>query len=195
MLRGLTHRSLLVPAILLSFACARTEDAGETEVQDTAAAAQPAAAPGPSDAEIAHIVVTANSADSAAGELARSKAGNAQVRSFGERMVTDHTAVNEQAAQLAQRLNLTPADNATSQQMKSDSDQAMQRLQGLSGAEFDRAYIDHEVTFHQQVLDALDKTLIPNAQNPDLRALLEQTRPAIAAHLEQAKQIQESLTQ
>ena len=48
-------------------------------------------------------------------------------------------------------------------------------------AAFDRAYIDNEVTFHQTVLDALDKTLIPNAQNAGLEALLEQVRPNISA--------------
>ena len=49
------------------------------------------------------------------------------------------------------------------------------------------------MAYHQAVLDAIDKTLIPNAKNAELKALLEQTRPAIAAHLDHAKQIQASL--
>lgn len=50
-----------------------------------------------------------------------------------------------------------------------------------------------EVTFHQTVLDALDKTLIPNAQNAGLEALLEQVRPHIAGHLERARPIQSTI--
>ncbi len=176
--------------------CAQTETGDEAAVEDTAtldAAAAPAAG-APGDPEIAHIVVTANTIDIDAGRLAGDKATNEQVKQFAQRMITDHTAVNEQASALAQRLNVTPADNATSQSLKTSADQAMQSLQGKSGAEFDRAYIDHEVTYHQQVLDAIDNTLIPSAQNAELKALLEQTRPAIAAHLEMARQIQTSLS-
>jgi putative membrane protein len=66
-------------------------------------------------------------------------------------------------------------------------------LKTLNGADFDKAYIDHEVEYHQSVLDALDKTLIPGATNAELKALLEKTRPAFAAHLEHAKQVQGSL--
>ena len=66
-------------------------------------------------------------------------------------------------------------------------------LGGQTGAGFDRAYIDHEVRYHQQVLDALDNTLIPGAQNAELKALLQQVRPNVAAHLERAKSIQTSL--
>jgi putative membrane protein len=69
----------------------------------------------------------------------------------------------------------------------------MARLKGLSGAEFDKAYIDNEVTYHQAVLDAVDKTLIPSASNADLKALLVKVRPAFVAHLEHAKKVQGSL--
>jgi putative membrane protein len=63
-------------------------------------------------------------------------------------------------------------------------------LEELSGTAFDRAYVEHEVQYHQAVLDARDKTLIPGAQNADLRALLQKVRPVIAAHLERAQRVQ-----
>ena len=66
-------------------------------------------------------------------------------------------------------------------------------LQGLQGAAFDKAYVDHEVAYHEQVIDAIDKTLIPNAKNPELKALIVKVRPAFVAHLEHAKMIQASL--
>ena len=69
----------------------------------------------------------------------------------------------------------------------------MANLKGLSGAAFDKAYIDHEVVYHAQVLDAVDKTLIPNAKNEELKALLVKVRPAFVAHLDHAKMIQAQL--
>ena len=153
-----------------------------------------AAAPAINDAQIAHIAVTANSVDSAAGVLAEKKGASKAVKDFGKTMVTDHSGVNKQAVALATKLNVTPEDNDTSKQLKSGGDTNLAKLQGLSGKAFDKEYIDHEVAFHQAVLDALDKTLIPNAQNADLKALLEKVRPAVAAHLDMAKKIQSSQT-
>jgi putative membrane protein len=168
---------------------AATEDLGA----DTAAVAAAPAADGPTDPQIAAIVVAANNVDIAAGQLATEKGSDAEVKSFGQQMVTDHTAVNGQATELVTRLGVTPEENPTSQQLTSDGEATRQRLSGLSGAEFDRAYIDNEVTYHQTVLDAIDQTLIPGADNAELKALLEQVRPAIAAHLEHARTIQTRL--
>jgi len=91
------------------------------------------------------------------------------------------------------KLKVTPQDNPTSQQLKSGGDENVAKLKGLKGAAFDRAYVDHEVTYHQAVLDALDKTLIPNAKNEELKALLVKVRPAFVAHLEHAKHLQSTL--
>jgi putative membrane protein len=146
-----------------------------------------------SDAQIASIVVTANQVDIDAGKLAASKATNPEVKKFGQQMVTDHTSVNKQATALVKKLKVTPEDNPTSQSLKSDGDKNLAHLKTLEGAAFDKAYIDNEVTYHQAVIDAIDKTLIPSAQNAELKALLVKSRPAFVAHLEHAKTIQSSL--
>jgi len=91
------------------------------------------------------------------------------------------------------KLKVTPKDNPTSQALKKGGDENVASLKKLKGAAFDKAYIDHEVAYHQQVLDAVDKTLIPGASNAELKALLEKVRPAFVAHLEHAKQVQSSL--
>ncbi len=145
------------------------------------------------DAQIAHIVVTANQVDIDAGKLAASMASNPDVKKFGQQMVTDHTGVNKQAADLAAKVKVTPADNPTSESLKAGGDKNVASLKSLKGAEFDKAYIDHEVAYHQAVLDALDKTLIPSASNADLKALMVKVRPAFVAHLEHAKSIQSTL--
>jgi putative membrane protein len=151
----------------------------------TSAIAQPV-----TDAQIASIVVTANQVDIDAGELAASQASREDVREFGKRMVTDHTGVNKQAIDLVTALNVTPQDNPTSQSLKAGGVQNVTALKQLSGAAFDKAYIDHEVTYHELVLNAIDQTLIPHAQNAELKALLVKGRPLFAAHLEHAKRLQ-----
>ena len=108
-------------------------------------------------------------------------------------MVTDHTGVNKSATELVTKLKVKPEDNPTSASLKSDGDQNLKNLKGLEGAAFDRAYVDNEVTYHQNVIDAMDKTLIPSAKNAELKALLVKVRPAFVAHLEHAKRIQSAL--
>jgi putative membrane protein len=156
-------------------------------------AATVAQAEGPTDPQIASIVVTANTVDIDAGKLAMSKSHTKDVREFAQRMITDHTGVNKSAVDLVTKLKVTPEDNATSQSLKSGGEQNVKNLKTLKGAAFDKAYVDHEVAYHEQVLGAVDTVLIPNASNAELKALLVQVRPAFVAHLEHAKKIQASL--
>ena len=145
------------------------------------------------DAQIASIVVTANQVDIDAGELASKMATNPEVKKFGATMVTDHTGVNKAATDLATRLKVTPEDNATSKALKAGGEKNVANLKTLTGAAFDKAYIDHEVAYHTQVLEAIDKTLVPNAKNAELKALIVKVRPAFVAHLEHAKSLQKTL--
>ena len=147
------------------------------------------------DAQIASIVVTANQVDIDAGKLAKSRSTNKEVKAFAELMITDHTGVNKSATDLVTKLKVTPQDNPTSQSLKAGGDKNLAHLKTLKGAAFDKAYVDHEVAYHQQVIDALDKTLIPGATNDELKALLIKVRPAFVAHLEHAKHLQSSTGQ
>jgi putative membrane protein len=149
-------------------------------------------AQGVNDAQIASIVVTANQVDIDAGQFAGSRATSDEVKTFARLMVTDHTGVNKAATDLAAKLKVTPEDNPTSRSLKADGEKSLTHLKTLKGAAFDKAYIDREVAYHQQVIDALDKTLIPGATNEELKALLVKVRPAFVAHLEHAKRLQTS---
>lgn len=190
-----------VAVLTLTAACGNSADDAQASADTTTVAAAPAAqttatapaSPAVTDPQIAAIVVAANEVDIRAGELARERSTNAEVKAFAERMVTDHTGVNQAASDLVGRLGVTPEPNATSQKLTADGEQARAALQGQTGAAFDRAYIDGEVAYHQAVLDAIDQTLIPSAQNAQLKGLLEQTRPAVAAHLDHARRLQGSL--
>jgi putative membrane protein len=147
----------------------------------------------PTDPQIAAIVVTANQVDIDAGTLAKSKAHSSGVREFAQLMITDHTGVNKAATELVQKLHVTPAPNPTSESLQKGGDENLATLKKLVGTAFDKAYVDHEVAYHEAVLNAVDKTLIPSAQNAELKALLVKVRPAFVAHLEHARHLQAEL--
>jgi putative membrane protein len=202
-MKPMSTKQALVAGLILTFGFgAMAADGGATERKEHAAAAADAgsaatagatAPAAVSDAQIAAIVVASDNVDIDAGKLAKGKTKNKEVKSFAALMITDHGSVNKQATALVKKLKVKPEENDTSKALKTGGDENMAKLKGLSGAEFDKAYVDHEVEYHQQVLDAIDNTLIPNAKNEELKALLVKTRPVVAAHLEHAKKLQGTL--
>jgi putative membrane protein len=127
----------------------------------------------PTDPQIAHIAYTAGEIDIAAGKQALAKSQNKAVRDFAQEMVRDHTAVNQQALALVKKLKVTPQANPTSASLKSAADAKLAELGKLSGPAFDKAYVANEVAYHKTVNGALETTLIPNAQNGELKSLLQ----------------------
>jgi putative membrane protein len=146
----------------------------------------------PNDAQIAHIAYTAGQLDLEAGKLALRKSKNAAVRSFAETMVRDHAAVNDQALGLLRKLGMTPQANATSEALVKQSHEASQRLSALEGTAFDRAYLVNEVAYHRTVNEALAKTLIPGAQNPELKSLLTTGLTLFQEHQKHAENLAKS---
>ncbi|MFW6089308.1 MAG: DUF4142 domain-containing protein [Gemmatimonadota bacterium] len=154
---------------------------------------EPPEPPELTDANIAAIVVVANQADIDNGELALEKATDERVRAFANQMIESHTAINEAAGELVTELGVTPEASEVSRSIHDAQEAARERLDDLSGREFDRAYIDNEVTYHEAVIEAVDEVLIPSAQNEQLEQTLIDARPAFVSHLEQARSIQEEL--
>ena len=148
----------------------------------------------PTDPQIAHIAYTAGLIDVEAGKLALEKSQNKDVRAFAQRMIGDHTAVNDQALALVKKLNVTPEDNATSQSLTKQAAATRTTLSSLSGAAFDKAYVDNEVAYHKTVNSALSTTLIPDAQNSELKSLLQNGLKVFEAHLEHAERLAQQLS-
>jgi putative membrane protein len=147
------------------------------------------AAEGPSDAEIAHIAYTAGAIDVAAARQALATSHNAEVRGFAEVMLRDHEAVNDKALALVKKLGVTPADNGTSQALSKQASETHDRLAKLSGAAFDRAYVQNEVAYHRTVNGALKDALIPSADNGELKALLEAGATLFGEHQAHAEML------
>ena len=151
------------------------------------------AAQAPNDAQIAHIAYTAGAIDVEAAKQALAKSQNAAVREFASEMARDHAAVNDKALALVKELNVAPADNATSQALSKAAAEKMKALAALQGAEFDKAYVANEVAFHKTVNGALESTLIPSAQNPQLKALLETGATLFGEHQKHAEHLESEL--
>lgn len=147
------------------------------------------AADKPTDPQIAHIAYTAGQLDIETAQLALKKTKNASVREFAESMVRDHKAVNDKALALVKKLNVTPEDNDTSKSLTQDAVQKRAELSKLDGAAFDKAYVANEVAFHNTVNGALETTLIPSAQNAELKALLETGLKIFQGHEQHAEMV------
>jgi len=147
----------------------------------------------PTDPQIAHIAYTAGNLDIAAGKQALAKSHNKAVRDFAQEMVRDHTAVNDKALALVKKLKVTPQDNPTSQALTKAADAERAKLAKMSGAAFDREYVNNEVAFHKTVNGALEKTLIPSAKNAELKSLLETGLKLFEQHQAHAEQVAKAL--
>jgi putative membrane protein len=146
-----------------------------------------------SDPEVASVAVVANQIDISYADIAKEKSKNSDVLKFAETMKNDHSAVISQASALVKKLGVTPKDNAVSQQLLSDAEKTKKTLRGKSPKEFDKAYIDNEVTYHKAVINAVEGLLIPETENAELKALLQNVVPALKTHLEHAEMVQKMM--
>ena len=147
----------------------------------------------PNDAQIAHIAYTAGQIDVAAGRQALKKSHDKKVRAFAQEMVRDHTAVNNQALALVKKLGVTPEANPTSASLSSGAAAKLKAFAKLSGRAFDKAYVDNEIAYHKTVNGALSTTLIPSAQNAELKGLLQTGLKLFTEHQHHAEMLAASL--
>lgn len=96
--------------------------------------------------------------------------------------------VRQQGRDLAKKLNVTPTPPKDFPLAQVHAD-AMAKLKTLSGPQFDRFYLENEVSYHKAVIDALNNTLIPAIQNAEFKALAVKVAPAFQAHMMAAQQL------
>jgi putative membrane protein len=114
------------------------------------------------------------------GTLAKEKGSNADVKQFGDRMVTDHSKANEELKQWAQQKKVT-LPTETDAKHKATRD----RLAKLSGDAFDKAYMRDMVTDHQQDVAAF-KREAQSGKDAELKAWAAKTLPTLEDHLKMA---------
>ncbi|MEW5916357.1 MAG: DUF4142 domain-containing protein, partial [Gemmatimonadota bacterium] len=135
------------------------------------------------DAAIVGIFDAANTWDIATGGLAAKKATRPDVKEFGAMLARDHETVRQQGRDLAKKLGVTPTPVAKDFSLLKAHDEAVKKLNGLTGAAFDRAFLEHEVAFHKAVIDAVTSAFLPAIQNAELKAFVQKVAPAFQAHM------------
>jgi putative membrane protein len=145
------------------------------------------------DLEIAHTAYTAGAIDIRYAHLALALSENAEVREFAELMVRDHTAVNDAAGALITELNVTPQDNAMSQQLLKGAQDKRDELAGLRGKEFDCAYATNELGYHQTVNSVVADQFIPAVTVEPLKELLTSALATFRIHEGHAQMMVDAL--
>lgn len=146
------------------------------------------------DATIIAIFDAANTADIETGQLAVERGQSKDVRDFGAMLVQAHTGVRQAGRDLAARLKVTPTPPKDDAGAVAHA-KAMEMLRSKQGAEFDRAFLRHEVEFHAAVIDAVQTTLLPAIQNAELEDLVIKVAPAFEAHRAAAAALEKKIAE
>lgn len=173
-------------------AAARRSSATHPAVDSPIGARAETTAPALDDATIVAIFDAANTADIETGALAAQRGQSRQVREFGKMLADVHALVRQQGRDLAGKLGVTPTPPANDAAAAAHVD-AMAALRSVSDADFDRAFLLHEVAFHKAVIDAVNTTLLPAIDNAELRKLVVDVAPAFQAHMLAAQKMEEQL--
>lgn len=146
-----------------------------------------------SDAQVAGVMFVANTSEVLMSSLAMARSQNADVKAYAQKLIRDHSKSNQDAFALSLKLRMLPAGSKLAGSLWKQSQETMRNLAGLSGMEFDRAFMAATVVMHRSVLDSMEMSLMPSADNSELRSLLERDQPIIAGHLEEANRLVEML--
>ena len=145
------------------------------------------------EAGVVAIFDLANTADIETGSLGEQRGTTKEIREYGMMLRTVHVAVRQQGRDLARKLGVTPAMPEGSTMAK-DHAAVVARLKALQGAEFDRAFLEHEQAFHAAVLEAVKSTLLPAIQNQELKDFVTKLGPAFEAHRLAAENLKSKLS-
>ncbi len=123
-----------------------------------------------------------NLAEVQMAKTAEQKASNSDVKQLAQKLQQDHQQAEDQLQQVAQKLGVTLPSHP------SVKDQAMlKKLDGLSGAQFDKAFMKHQVIDHKKDVAKFQREL-NELQNPDLKTWAQNTLPVLQQHLQMAEQ-------
>jgi putative membrane protein len=147
------------------------------------------------DSQIFQVLKSVDQAEIEQATLARNKATDPRVKKFAEHMIEQHSRALKDGANLARKLGATPEESQLAVQLQTETGQTLSTLRGIDSSMFDRMYMGAQVKQHQDVLDLLDKRLIPSAGNPELNAALKNARTMVASHLQEAQQVMPNLKQ
>ena len=194
--------SLAIVASGLLAACAGERDRVDTALADAVGALDAAvdSAAGRlagreyTNAELTGFINAYNDAEIEMGQMAATKATDTQVRDFARRIVSEHQGLKTAVTSTSRTIGITPAAPADDEDLAEDHQEGMRDLQAMArGREFDRAFIDHEITMHRRVLDEIEDAIGRN-RNTEINTLLESARTGVRGHLETAEELRQRLS-
>ncbi|ARG31200.1 hypothetical protein B7L41_08220 [Acinetobacter baumannii] len=140
------------------------------------------------DSQIFKILSTANNGEIKQAKTALPKLKMDEAKKYAEMMIKEHSANEKNAQALASRLQLISQTSNLSKSLQNDSDKIVSKLNQIT-SDTDKNYMMSQVKVHRKVLTIIDKQLIPNTKNSELKNMLVQTRDAVAKHLKAAEDI------
>ncbi|HFB55007.1 MAG TPA: DUF4142 domain-containing protein [Hellea balneolensis] len=147
------------------------------------------------DLEIAHVAYTADTIDIRYANIALKRSSNPEIHAFANTMIRDHTAVNELALALLDKLGAQAQDNFLSQKLNADADVIAAKLNGLSGKEFDQYYAENELGYHKAVNGLIENSFIPNIENAEVKELFEAGLEIFTGHQAHADMMVKALAE
>lgn len=148
------------------------------------------------DGQIAKVAETVDKGEIEQGKEVQKRAKNPQVKQLAAQLIQHHTKSKQKGASLVKKEQLTLEESAVGDQLGSKAEQNLQTIKAASApAEAERAYVDAQISQHEEVLELLNTRLIPSAVNADLKAQLEETRKMVETHIEQARKVQQKLSE
>lgn len=144
------------------------------------------------DAEIFAIFDQTNTADIEVGKLGLKKGYSIKVRALAKMVVNDHTAVRKLARDIAKDINLNarlPKNDKSITVHK----KTLEKLSRLSGTNFDKAYLHHEIRFHKSAINAINTILLPNVKSERFKTLVSKVMPGFKKHLAETQKVAREL--
>lgn len=149
--------------------------------------------PLPTESQITGIEISANSEQIENAEIAKNKSASDAIKRYAMTVLNERKAANKAVGDVANVIRITPEENESTKALKKLTKKSRSKLKRFKGPKFDKAYVDGEVELQQFMLDLIDRSLIPGAQNPILHSLISNDRPLVEARLKQALELQSHL--
>jgi putative membrane protein len=141
------------------------------------------------DGQLAAVILAIHQGQLQEAQLAQTRAMSPEVKRLAQHLMTSHQGGASKDQALFTRLQITPSENAVSQQLQTDSQNDLSTLQGMRGRDFDRDFLMVEIKGHNQAIELIDR-MIPNVRSPELKTELQNMRPQLEAHLREAERAQ-----
>ncbi len=151
-----------------------------------------APAPATPDGEVLGSFIAANQHEVEHSRLASQQGSTQPTRDLGRGFSRDHDDLVQRARELATKQSISPAAPA-GDPLGLPHSETMTSLKGKTGVAFDRAYLQHEIDYHQGIIKSINSDWLPKATNQELKTFLQQAVPAFQAHLKGAQDLHAKL--